>query len=181
MKGQERRMRRQTTTSDEPITSMESLNVQSSVTSRFAVTTVTCFMTSVESVFRAALFNLRLPEAALISNFTITIDGVTSVAQVLSRADAQNLFIEAVELLVSEHLNRHPMTSLEGDNDVNFTLQVSVSAEAKVEFMLTFQEDGRYSHAIHVQPQAVIADFVVNLRVSRSSTPQRLAHCSRAG
>ncbi len=99
----------------------------------YAVTEVTRVMENPSDKAIAYIFVFSIPEEALISNFTIMIDGVTHYADVLEREDAQERFNASVE-----EGRDSGLVSSKGTNI--FSYSVSLSPRETVRSTLRFEQ-----------------------------------------
>lgn len=72
-----------------------SLTMHSEVSSRFARTVVTSRVVNRAETLQEATFQLELPRKAFITNFSMTIDGVTYPGKVKEKAAAQEQYSRA--------------------------------------------------------------------------------------
>ncbi|XP_078691768.1 inter-alpha-trypsin inhibitor heavy chain H4-like [Branchiostoma floridae x Branchiostoma belcheri] len=159
-----RRVRRQYDVTD--TAEVQWLHVNSRVTSRFATVTVESKLFNRADRGREAVFNMQLPEAAFISNFSMVINGTLYVGSVMGKAAAREAYDAAVE--AGESAGHVAQESPRG-REV-FNIAINVGAWEEVTFQLTYQEFlvrrlGIYEHVISIRPQQIIPDMRISVDV----------------
>uniref|UniRef100_A0A8C6UAM1 Inter-alpha-trypsin inhibitor heavy chain family member 6 n=1 Tax=Neogobius melanostomus TaxID=47308 RepID=A0A8C6UAM1_9GOBI len=137
-------------------------HVRSSVVSRYAVTTVHSSVWNQLSVTKEAAFEVDLPSAAFISNFTISSDGKVYVAQVKERAAARKIYDAAKKQGRTAGLVRE----IE-----RFRVAVSAPPGARLSFCLTYEELlirrlGRYELSLGLRAGQPVENLTVEVTVS---------------
>ena len=99
--------------------------------------TVNTNMVNVMDTAQSAQFVFSIPETAYVTNFQVTVDGVTTVATVESKKEAHEQFDHAVQWghttgIVDEHRSLRGMSL--------FTVTVNLEAHADADFELTYEE-----------------------------------------
>ncbi|XP_060109166.1 inter-alpha-trypsin inhibitor heavy chain H6 [Heteronotia binoei] len=140
--------------------------VRSAIVSRYASTRVWMSMNNPHTEAKEAIFDLDLPSSAFISNFTITVNEKTYVAEVKEKHQAKKMYNEARQ---QGRTAAHVGTK---DRETEkFRVSANVEAGGKVAFELTYEELlqrhlGRYQHAISIRPQQVVRNLSVEVSIS---------------
>uniref|UniRef100_G1TY29 Inter-alpha-trypsin inhibitor heavy chain 4 n=2 Tax=Oryctolagus cuniculus TaxID=9986 RepID=G1TY29_RABIT len=142
-----------------------SLTMHSEVSSRFARTVVTSRVVNRAETLQEATFQLELPRKAFITNFSMTIDGVTYPGKVKEKAAAQELYSAARARGQSASLVKTAGRSME-----QFQVSVSVAAASKVTFQLVYEELlqrrlGAYELLLQVHPQQLVQHLQVDVHI----------------
>ncbi|XP_075774581.1 LOW QUALITY PROTEIN: inter-alpha-trypsin inhibitor heavy chain H6 [Pelodiscus sinensis] len=149
-----------------PELSMRSFSVRSTIVSRYATTCVRAVLSNAHAGPKEAVFDLDLPAAAFISNFSITINNQLYVAEVKEKQQAKKMYDEA---------RRQGRTAAHvGTRDremEKFRVSASVAAGSQVSFELSYEEllqrhMGKYQHAVSVRPQQVVENLTVVVSIS---------------
>ncbi|XP_014398423.1 PREDICTED: inter-alpha-trypsin inhibitor heavy chain H3 isoform X2 [Myotis brandtii] len=138
-----------------------STKVSCKVTSRFAHNVVTTRAANRANAAKDVSFDVELPKTAFITNFTLTIDGVTYPGNVKEKEVAKKQYEKAVSQGKTAGLVKASGRKLE-----KFTVSVNVAAGSKVMFQLTYEEllkrnKGKYEMYLKVQPKQLVKDFEV--------------------
>uniref|UniRef100_A0A8B9PKC3 Inter-alpha-trypsin inhibitor heavy chain family member 6 n=1 Tax=Apteryx owenii TaxID=8824 RepID=A0A8B9PKC3_APTOW len=141
-----------------PVTSFA---VHSTIVSRYASTWVRCTLRNPHASPHEATFDLDLPAAAFVSNFTITANGKAYVAEVKEKQQAQKLYEEA---------RQRGKTAAHRETE-RFRVSASVAAGSTVAFELRYEELlqrrlGHYQHAVSVRPGQVVPSLSVELSIA---------------
>uniref|UniRef100_A0A8C6UB54 Inter-alpha-trypsin inhibitor heavy chain family member 6 n=1 Tax=Neogobius melanostomus TaxID=47308 RepID=A0A8C6UB54_9GOBI len=141
-------------------------HVRSSVVSRYAVTTVHSSVWNQLSVTKEAAFEVDLPSAAFISNFTISSDGKVYVAQVKERAAARKIYDAAKKQGRTAGLVATKEREIE-----RFRVAVSAPPGARLSFCLTYEELlirrlGRYELSLGLRAGQPVENLTVEVTVS---------------
>ncbi|KAG2455274.1 ITIH6 inhibitor, partial [Polypterus senegalus] len=141
-------------------------HVRSEIVSRYAITTVECSMWNPHSQAKEAIFEVELPGAAFISNFTITINNKVYVAEVKERATAKRIYEEAKK---KGRTAGHVGTK-ERETE-KFRLAINVEAESQMTFTLTYEELlqrrlGHYEVVLSVRPGQLVSNLTLELSIS---------------
>ncbi|XP_017199118.3 inter-alpha-trypsin inhibitor heavy chain H4 isoform X3 [Oryctolagus cuniculus] len=142
-----------------------SLTMHSEVSSRFARTVVTSRVVNRAETLQEATFQLELPRKAFITNFSMTIDGVTYPGKVKEKAAAQELYSAARARGQSASLVKTAGRTME-----QFQVSVSVAAASKVTFQLVYEELlqrrlGAYELLLQVHPQQLVQHLQVDVHI----------------
>ncbi|GAB1298672.1 Inter-alpha-trypsin inhibitor heavy chain H3 [Apodemus speciosus] len=142
-----------------------STKISCKVTSRFAHNVVTTRAVNRADTAKEVSFDVELPKTAFITNFTLTIDGVTYPGNVKEKEVAQKQYEKAVSQGKTAGLVKASGRKLE-----KFTVSVNVAAGSKVTFELTYEEllkrnKGRYEMYLKVQPKQLVRHFEIDARI----------------
>ncbi|KAM5146017.1 inter-alpha-trypsin inhibitor heavy chain H6 [Mantella aurantiaca] len=145
---------------------ISSLCIQSTIVSRYAHTKVQTVMFNPHAEPKEAIFDLELPSSAFISNFTLTVNGKTHVAEVKEKHQAKKMYDEA--------RRQGKTTAHVGTRDretEKFRVSVSVEAGGEITFALTYEELlrrqlGKYEHAVSVRPGQIVQNLTVQVTIS---------------
>nr|KAF6420493.1 inter-alpha-trypsin inhibitor heavy chain 3 [Molossus molossus] len=138
-----------------------STKISCKVTSRFAHNVVTTKAVNQANASKEVSFDVELPKTAFITNFTLTIDGVTYPGNVKEKEVAKKQYEKAVSQGKTAGLVKASGRKLE-----KFTVSVNVAAGSKVTFELTYEEllkrhKGKYEMYLKVQPKQLVKDFEI--------------------
>nr|XP_058932276.1 inter-alpha-trypsin inhibitor heavy chain H3 [Kogia breviceps] len=138
-----------------------STKVHCKVTSRFAHNVVTTRAVNHADTAKEVSFDVELPKTAFITNFTLTIDGVTYPGNVKEKEVAKKQYEKAVSQGKTAGLVKASGRKLE-----KFTVSVNVAAGSKVTFELTYEEllkrhKGKYEMYLKVQPKQLVKHFEI--------------------
>ncbi|XP_069331978.1 inter-alpha-trypsin inhibitor heavy chain H3 isoform X6 [Eulemur rufifrons] len=142
-----------------------STKINSKVTSRFAHNVVTTRAVNRADVAKEVSFDVDLPKTAFITNFTLTIDGITYPGTVKEKEVAKKQYEKAVSQGKTAGLVKASGRKLE-----KFTVSVNVAAGSKVTFELTYEEllkrhKGKYEMYLKVQPKQLVKHFEINVDI----------------
>uniref|UniRef100_A0A4X2L513 Inter-alpha-trypsin inhibitor heavy chain H3 n=1 Tax=Vombatus ursinus TaxID=29139 RepID=A0A4X2L513_VOMUR len=138
-----------------------STKINCKVTSRFAHNVVTTRAVNRADTAKEVFFDVELPKTAFITNFTMTIDGVTYPGNVKEKEVAKKQYDKAVSQGKTAGLVKASGRKLE-----KFTVSVNVAAGSKVTFELTYEEllkrhEGKYEMYVKVQPKQLVNNFEI--------------------
>ncbi|XP_046952140.1 inter-alpha-trypsin inhibitor heavy chain H3 isoform X8 [Lynx rufus] len=138
-----------------------STKISCKVTSRFAHNVVTTRAVNRADTAKEVSFDVELPKTAFITNFTLTIDGVTYPGNVKEKEVAKKQYEKAVSQGKTAGLVKASGRKLE-----KFTVSVNVAAGSKVTFELTYEEllkrhKGKYEMYLKVQPKQLVKHFEI--------------------
>ncbi|KAG8554754.1 hypothetical protein GDO81_003883 [Engystomops pustulosus] len=159
------RFKRQTRVTKTELT-ISSLCIQSTIVSRYAFTKVQTVMVNPHEESKEAIFDLELPSSAFISNFTLTVNGKTHVAEVKEKHQAKKMYDEA--------RRQGKTTAHVGTRDretEKFRVSMNVEAGGEITFTLTYEELlkrhlGKYEHSVSVRPGQVVQNLTVQVTIS---------------
>ncbi|XP_004605366.2 inter-alpha-trypsin inhibitor heavy chain H2 [Sorex araneus] len=135
----------------DPLT-LYSYKVQSTITSRVAHTVVEARLVNNGPRPQDAVFGVQVPRGAFLSNFSMTVDGVTFTSSVKEKTVARALSSQARAKGKTAGLVRSRALDME-----HFNTEVTLGPGAKVQFELQYQEVkwrrlSSYEHRLHLQP-----------------------------
>nr|XP_056722586.1 inter-alpha-trypsin inhibitor heavy chain H6 [Euleptes europaea] len=145
---------------------ISSFLVRSAIVSRYASTRVWTYMSNPHPESKEAVFDLDLPGSAFISNFTITMNEKTYVAEVKEKQQAKKMYNEARQQgKTAAHIGTKDRET------EKFRVFTNVEAGGKAAFELTYEELlqrhlGRYQHTISIRPQQVVRNLSVEVSIS---------------
>ncbi|XP_052424345.1 inter-alpha-trypsin inhibitor heavy chain H3 [Carassius gibelio] len=142
-----------------------SFHINSTVSSRYAITIITSRVTNVLNQSQEVHFEVKIPKDAFISQFRMTIEGKTYDGVVKEKEEAQQQYSQAVSRGQSAGL-----VSAVGRTLEDFKTSVTVAAFSKVTFELTYEELlkrrlGKYELLINAQPMQPVADFKIDIHI----------------
>ncbi|XP_075404041.1 inter-alpha-trypsin inhibitor heavy chain H4 [Tenrec ecaudatus] len=142
-----------------------SLTVDSKVSSRFAHTVITSRVVNKANTVQEATFQMELPKRAFITNFSMTIDGVTYPGNIKDKAAAQEQYNAAVSRGQSAGL-----VKATGRKTEQFQVSVSVAPAAKITFELVYEELlkrqlGVYELLLRIQPQQLVKHLQMDIHI----------------
>ncbi|NP_001028276.1 inter-alpha-trypsin inhibitor heavy chain H3b precursor [Danio rerio] len=146
-----------------------SFHINCTVTGRYATTVITSRVANVLNKSQEVNFEVQIPKNAFISQFRMTIDGKTYDAIVKEKEEAQQEYSQAVSRGESAGL-----VSAVGRTLEEFKTSVTVAANSKVTFELTYEELlkrrlGKYKLLINAQPMQPVADFKIDIHIHESA------------
>ncbi|NXT50971.1 ITIH3 inhibitor, partial [Pluvianellus socialis] len=142
-----------------------SMKIDSKVTSRFAHNIITSRAVNRGNVHKEVFFDVELPKTAFITNFSMTIDGVTYPGTIKEKEVAKKQYEKAVSKGQTAGLVR-----ASGRKTEKFTVSVNIEAASKVTFELTYEEllkrqFGKYEMFIKVKPKQLVKDFEIEVNI----------------
>ncbi|XP_067833878.1 inter-alpha-trypsin inhibitor heavy chain H6-like [Heptranchias perlo] len=159
-----RRLGRDSETAGELV--ITDLLIRSTVVSRYALTTVHSVVHNPASEAREAVFNMDLPGAAFISNFTLTVKEKVYPAEVKEKEKAERVYDAARR---RGQTAAHVATR--GRETEKFRVAVNVEARGRVAFTLTYEELlqrrlGTYELALSLRPKQIVRNLTVEVTIS---------------
>ncbi|NXK57088.1 ITIH6 inhibitor, partial [Chauna torquata] len=145
---------------------LTSFTVHSAIISRYASTRVRCATHNPHPVSRQAAFDLDLPPAAFITNFTVTVDGKVCMAEVMEKHQAKELYEAARKQgKTAAHVGTKEQETQ------RFRVMAAVAAGRRASFELRYEELlqrrlGTYRYAVSVRPRQVVAELRVELSIT---------------
>ncbi|XP_017924059.2 inter-alpha-trypsin inhibitor heavy chain H3-like isoform X1 [Manacus vitellinus] len=141
------------------------MKIDSKVTSRFAHNVITSRAVNRGNVSKEVFFDVELPKTAFITNFSMTIDGVTYPGTIKEKEAAKKQYEKAVSRGQTAGL-----VKASGRKTEKFTVSVNVKAASKVTFELTYEEllkrrFGKYEMFIKVKPKQLVKDFEIAVNI----------------
>ncbi|NWV36358.1 ITIH3 inhibitor, partial [Grantiella picta] len=142
-----------------------SMKIDSKVTSRFAHNVITSRAVNRGNVSKEVFFDVDLPKTAFITNFSMTIDGVTYPGTIKEKEAAKQQYEKAVSRGQTAGL-----VKASGRKTEKFTVSVNIKAASKVTFELTYEEllkrqFGKYEMLIKVKPKQLVKDFEIEVDI----------------
>ncbi|NWT66721.1 ITIH3 inhibitor, partial [Prunella himalayana] len=142
-----------------------SMRIDSKVTSRFAHNVITSRAVNRGNVSKEVFFDVELPKTAFITNFSMTIDGVTYPGTIKEKEAAKKQYEKAVSRGQTAGL-----VKASGRKTEKFTVSVNIKAASKVTFELTYEEllkrqFGKYEMFIKVKPKQLVKDFEIEVDI----------------
>ncbi|XP_067915892.1 inter-alpha-trypsin inhibitor heavy chain H5 [Heterodontus francisci] len=138
--------------------------VKSTIFSRYAFTAVSSTMVNRAQRPKDAVFQMQIPAAAFISNFTMIIGKKVYQSEVTSKAKKSK-----------DKIKEHSGKNENIDREVEiFTVTVNLPARTKGLFLLTYEELlerclGKYTHVISVRPKQIIPKLLVDIHLMEHS------------
>ncbi|NXI65058.1 ITIH6 inhibitor, partial [Anseranas semipalmata] len=145
---------------------MTNFTVHATIISRYASTRVCCAMHNPHPVPRQAAFDLDLPPAAFITNFTLTVDGKVYAAEVMEKHQAKELYEAARKQgKTAAHVGTKEQETQ------RFHVMATVAAGGWASFELSYEELlqrrlGTYRYAVSIRPRQVVAELRVELSIT---------------
>ncbi|XP_010131120.1 PREDICTED: inter-alpha-trypsin inhibitor heavy chain H3 [Buceros rhinoceros silvestris] len=141
------------------------MKIDSKVTSRFAHNVITSRAVNRGNAHKEVFFDVDLPKSAFITNFSMTIDGVTYPGIIKEKEVAKKQYEKAVSKGHTAGL-----VKASGRKTEKFTVSVNVAAASKVTFELTYEEllkrqFGKYEMFIKVKPKQLVRDFEIEVNI----------------
>uniref|UniRef100_A0A8D2NH13 Inter-alpha-trypsin inhibitor heavy chain H3 n=1 Tax=Zonotrichia albicollis TaxID=44394 RepID=A0A8D2NH13_ZONAL len=145
--------------------SYRGMKIDSKVTSRFAHNVITSRAVNRGNVSKEVFFDVDLPKTAFITNFSMTIDGVTYPGTIKEKEAAKKQYEKAVSRGQTAGL-----VKASGRKTEKFTVSVNIKAASKVTFELTYEEllkrqFGKYEMFIKVKPKQLVKDFEIEVDI----------------
>ncbi|NWV58562.1 ITIH3 inhibitor, partial [Malurus elegans] len=142
-----------------------SMKIDSKVTSRFAHNVITSQAVNRGNVSKEIFFDVELPKTAFITNFSMTIDGVTYPGIIKEKETAKKQYEKAVSRGQTAGL-----VKASGRKTEKFTVSANIKAASKVTFELIYEEllkrkFGKYEMFIKVKPKQLVKDFEIEVDI----------------
>ncbi|XP_041486629.1 inter-alpha-trypsin inhibitor heavy chain H2 [Microtus oregoni] len=150
-------------TDDVDQVTLYSYKVQSTITSRMATTMIQSKLVNNSPQSQNVVFDVQIPKGAFISNFTMTVNGMTFTSTIREKTVGRALYSQARAKGKTAGWLRSRYLDME-----NFNTEVNIPPGAKVQFELHYQEVkwrklGSYEHKIHLQPGRLAKHLEVNV------------------
>ncbi|KAM9311198.1 inter-alpha-trypsin inhibitor heavy chain H5 [Gastrophryne carolinensis] len=139
--------------------------VKSTIISRYAFTAVSCTMVNRAAEAKDVVFQMQIPAAAFISNFTMIMGGRTYHSEVTWRKKTTDNNIEDYDRFVGDY----------GENQMEtFNASAFIPARNKAVFLLMYEELlqrrlGKYEHMISVRPHQLVGRLLVEVSILEAS------------
>ncbi|XP_022376478.1 inter-alpha-trypsin inhibitor heavy chain H5 [Enhydra lutris kenyoni] len=145
---------------------MTEFSVKSTIISRYAFTTVSCRMLNRASEDQEIEFQLQIPAAAFITNFTTLIGDKVYQGEITGREKKNGD-------KVKEKRNKTSEDNGEKGTDM-FRASVVIPSKDKAAFLLSYEELlqrrlGKYEHVISVRPQQLVGRLMVEVNILEKS------------
>uniref|UniRef100_A0AAR2LTN8 Inter-alpha-trypsin inhibitor heavy chain 3 n=1 Tax=Pygocentrus nattereri TaxID=42514 RepID=A0AAR2LTN8_PYGNA len=145
-----------------------SFHINSTVTSRYAITVITSRVANRVNGSKEVHFQVKIPKNAFISKFRMTMEGKTYDGVVKKKEEAQQQYSQAVSRGESAG-----MVSSVGRTLEEFKTSVTVAAFSKVTFELVYEEllqrqHGKYQLLINTRPMQPVGDFKIDVYIEES-------------
>ncbi|XP_042728723.1 inter-alpha-trypsin inhibitor heavy chain H5 [Lagopus leucura] len=147
---------------------MSEFSVKSTIISRYAFTTVSCTMVNSGSEAREAVFEMQIPAAAFISNFTMSIGNKTYYGEVTGKEKKHSNDDKAK--------TKKPPSPVNGRENGYETFKASVFIPRKMQanFLLHYEELlqrrlGKYEYMVSIRPQQLVGRLRVEVNILENS------------
>ncbi|KAM8930748.1 inter-alpha-trypsin inhibitor heavy chain H3-like [Pelodytes ibericus] len=160
------------------IVEIYSVDIDSKVTSRFAHNVITTRAANHANDSKEVFFDVDLPKTAFITNFSMTIDGVTYDGVIKEKETAKKQYEKAVSRGQTAGL-----VKASGRKTEKFSVSVNVASESKVTFQLVYEEMlkrsfGKYQMFIKVKPKTLVNSFKIEVDIYE---PQGISFLEASG
>uniref|UniRef100_H3ARB8 Inter-alpha-trypsin inhibitor heavy chain 5 n=1 Tax=Latimeria chalumnae TaxID=7897 RepID=H3ARB8_LATCH len=150
----------------EPKPQVTEFMVKSTIISHYAFTAVSCTMINRMSEAKEAVFQMQIPAAAFISNFTMIVGGRAHYGEVKGKEEKQRS--------AKRNGSKTPGSANRGNEVENFQIAVSIPGKNRAIFLLTYEELlqrrlGMYEHTISVRPQQLVGKLLVEVNIQENS------------
>ena len=144
------------------------IDILSEIQYRYSRTTIEAYFKNYGQDANIAEFKAILPDTAFISNFSMTIQDIEYVAEVMPKEEAKKTFNQQVKSGRGAGLVEQDFR----DKNV-FVISANVEASGKVLFRLTYDEllerrQGFYEQVINVKPGQIVDDFNIVVYINES-------------
>ncbi|XP_059800887.1 inter-alpha-trypsin inhibitor heavy chain H3a [Hypanus sabinus] len=141
------------------------MKIDSKVTSRFAHNVIISRVVNRANVSKEAFFEIELPKTAFITNFSMSLGGVTYVGAVKEKEVAQKQYQKAVSQGQTAGIVKASGRKME-----KFKVSVNIGPTKKVTFELTYEELlkrnlGKYEMNIRVNPKQLVKHFQIDVHI----------------
>ncbi|XP_072003522.1 inter-alpha-trypsin inhibitor heavy chain H5 [Engystomops pustulosus] len=139
--------------------------VKSTIISRYAFTAVSCTMVNRAAEAKEVVFQMQIPAAAFVSNFTMIIGGRTYHSEVTWRKKTGENSILDYDKVVGDG----------GENGMEtFNASAIIPGKNKGVFLLKYEELlqrrlGVYEHAVSVRPMQLVGNLLVEVNILETS------------
>ncbi|XP_073508548.1 inter-alpha-trypsin inhibitor heavy chain H5 [Phyllobates terribilis] len=139
--------------------------VKSTIISRYAFTAVSCTMVNRAVEAKEVVFQMQIPAAAFVSNFTMIIEGRTYHSEVTWRKKTGENNIQEYDKIIGDV----------GENGMEtFNASATIPGRNKGVFLLKYEELlqrrlGVYEHAISVRPMQLVGSLSVEVNILETS------------
>ncbi|XP_075408523.1 inter-alpha-trypsin inhibitor heavy chain H5 [Tenrec ecaudatus] len=141
---------------------MTEFSVKSTIISRYSFTTVSCRMLNRASEDQDVEFQMQIPAAAFLTNFTMLIGDKVYQGEITEKEKKNNNRVKQ-ETNKTKEDNQEKGTEL-------FRASVVIPSKEKAVFLLSYEEllqrrRGKYEHIISVRPQQLVGRLTVEVNV----------------
>ncbi|XP_003473567.3 inter-alpha-trypsin inhibitor heavy chain H5 [Cavia porcellus] len=145
---------------------MTEFSIKSTIISRYAFTTVSCRMMNRASEDQDAEFQMQIPAAAFITNFTMLIGDKLYQGEITERGRKNGDRVKEKRNKTAED------NGAEGTDTFRATLVIP--SKGKAAFLLSYEELlqrrlGKYEHVVSVRPQQLVGRLTVDVTVLERS------------
>ncbi|XP_040611468.1 inter-alpha-trypsin inhibitor heavy chain H5 isoform X2 [Mesocricetus auratus] len=145
---------------------MTEFSVKSTIISRYAFTTVSCRVLNRASEDQDVEFQMQIPAAAFITNFTMLIGDKVYQSEITEKEKKSHDRIK-------EKRNKTTDNNEETETDT-FKASLVIPSKDKAAFLLSYEELlqrrlGKYEHSISVRPQQLVGRLTVEVNVLERS------------
>ncbi|XP_069834865.1 inter-alpha-trypsin inhibitor heavy chain H5 [Dendropsophus ebraccatus] len=139
--------------------------VKSTILSRYAFTAVSCTMVNRAAEAKDVVFQMQIPAAAFVSNFTMIIGGRTYHSEVTWRKKIGENNIQEYENVIGDR----------GENEMEtFNASATIPGRNKAVFLLKYEELlqrrlGVYEHVVSVRPLQLVGKLLVEVNILETS------------
>ncbi|KAM4037088.1 inter-alpha-trypsin inhibitor heavy chain H5 [Anomaloglossus baeobatrachus] len=142
------------------------LTVKSTIISRYAFTGVSCTIVNRAVEAKEVVFQMQIPAAAFVSNFTMIIGGRTYHSEVTWRKKTGENNIQEYDKIISDGGGENGMET--------FNASATIPGRNKAVFLLKYEELlqrrlGVYEHAISVRPMQLVGSLSVEVNILETS------------
>ncbi|XP_076860774.1 LOW QUALITY PROTEIN: inter-alpha-trypsin inhibitor heavy chain H5-like [Brachyhypopomus gauderio] len=149
---------------------MQEFSVQTTIISRYAFTAVSCTMLNRHSAATQGLFQLQVPAAAYISNFTMIVGGRVFPSQIKVKEKKANKNRDESDARIQ---SKESAEKSEGETET-FRMAVTIPGRNRAVFLLTYEELlerrlGYYEHVTSVRPMHLVSRLNVGVTIVEHS------------
>ncbi|EOA99356.1 Inter-alpha-trypsin inhibitor heavy chain H5 [Anas platyrhynchos] len=147
---------------------MSEFTVKATVISRYAFTTVSCTMVNSGSEAREGVFEMQIPAAAFISNFTMSIGNKTYYGEVTGKEKKNSTDDKA-------RTKKPPGPQNARENGYEtFKASVFIPRKMQANFLLHYEELlqrrlGKYEYTVSIRPQQLVGRLRVEVNILENS------------
>ncbi|KAK2497999.1 hypothetical protein MC885_021815 [Smutsia gigantea] len=145
---------------------MTEFSVKSTIIARYAFTTVSCRMLNRASADQEIGFQMQIPDAAFITNFTMLIGDKVYQGEITEREKKNGDKVKE---------KRNQTAEDNGEQGIEmFRASAVIPSKAQAVFLLSYEELlqrrlGKYEHAVSVRPQQLVGRLTVEVDVLERS------------
>ncbi|XP_008823348.1 inter-alpha-trypsin inhibitor heavy chain H5 [Nannospalax galili] len=144
---------------------MTEFSVKSTIISRYAFTTISCRMLNRASEHQDVEFQMQIPVAAFITNFTMIVGDKVYQGEITEKEKKSGDRIKE---------KRNKTTEDSGEDTDTFRASLVIPSKDKAVFLLSYEELlqrrlGKYEHTISVRPRQLVGRLSVEVNVLETS------------